>query len=95
MRGEIETTDIFRSAYLLCNGSNLSETRIGNDRQVYFLIAGDTVQDDDFQYRTGQGSVNPLQLRETLNMLRDIVFAKTKNENRNGRRHHGNSASRY
>jgi len=81
----LETTDIFRGAFLLCKGGDLCEIRIKNNgRQIAsFLIKGNGLDKLDKAYRNGQAMVNPLQLRESLNHLRDILFKKLKeNEGR-------------
>lgn len=77
MRSALETTDIFRGAFFLCNGGRLADVRLGgNGRQIVtFLIEGDEIHRLDGEYRTGRALVNPLQLRESLNHLRDILFA--------------------
>ena len=79
-----ETTDIFRGAFFLCNGGDLSDVRVRNhaerDRQsrriATFLITGKDLDELDRAYRTGRALVNPLQLRESLNHLRDVMFEK-------------------
>jgi hypothetical protein len=40
------------------------------------LITGEGLDRLDKQYRVGQALVNPLQLRESLNHLRDVMFEK-------------------
>jgi len=87
VKREIETGDLFRGAYLLCSGGCLEEARMTRRREVLFLISGEDVRELDIRYRTGQALVNPLQLRETLNLLRDIVFEKLRSGER--RTHHG------
>lgn len=85
MRRKIETGDIYRGAYLLCAGGYLEDSRMTRRGEVLFLISGEEIHDEDMRYRTGQALVNPLQLRETLNLLRDIVFENVRGD----RRHHG------
>jgi hypothetical protein len=92
MKQEIETGDLFRSAYLLCSGGSLDEVRLSRRGEVLFSIGGDDIRELDLQYRTGQASVNPLQLRETLNLLRDIVFERVRSERGEGRRRYGTVA---
>jgi hypothetical protein len=47
------------------------------------LIAGAGLDKLDRDYRAGKALVNPLQLRESLNHLRDVLFEKLrKNEGR-------------
>ncbi len=82
---QLEITDIFKSAYLLCSGSDLGGIRIkpGTRRIGVFLIRGNNLDKLDRAYRTGKALVNPLQLRESLNHLRDILFERLReNEGR-------------
>jgi hypothetical protein len=46
-----------------------------------FLITGEGLDRLDKQYRAGQALVNPLQFRESLNHLRDILFNKLRENN--------------
>lgn len=87
MRSALETTDIFRGAFFLCNGARLSEVRLNrdNNRIVSFLIEGDEIDRLDLDYRSGQALVNPLLFRETLNQLRDILFNTLREKNRGKR----------
>ncbi len=77
----IETADLYRGAYLLCSGGRLGETRYARG-QVLFVIEGEKVAEEDRRYRTGQALVNPVQLRETVNLLRDLVFERLRIERR-------------
>ena len=83
----VETTDLFRGAFFLCNGGSLVQVRLGEDNHkiVTFLIEGEGIDQLDVEYRNGQAMVNPLQFRESLNHLRDILFntlreGRTKND---------------
>ncbi len=78
MKSTLEVTDLFKSAFLLCMGGNLSEVRVRNNgrRIATFLITGTNLERFDNDYRTGRALVNPLELRESLNHLRDIMFDK-------------------
>ena len=75
---QLEITDIFKSAYLLCSGADLDGIRFKNNgrRIASFLIKGENLASLDRAYRCGEALVNPLQLRESLNHLRDILFDK-------------------
>jgi hypothetical protein len=44
------------------------------DRAATFLIRGEGLIRLDREYRSGKALVNPLQFRESLNHLRDILF---------------------
>ena len=78
----LETTDIFRGAFFLCRGGELSGIRFRNNgkRIATFLITGEGLNRLDKQYRDGQALVNPLQFRESLNHLRDILFEKLREQ---------------
>ena len=75
---DVETTDIFRGAFLLASGGELAEVRVRNNgrRIATFLIAGKNLDELDRDYRSGRVLVNPLQLRKSLNHLRDVMFEK-------------------
>jgi hypothetical protein len=78
-----EITDIFRGAFFLCNGGDLAGIRINGDRVATFLIRGEGLIRLHREYRSGQALVNPLQFREALNHLRDILFKEIRqNEGR-------------
>ena len=81
----LETTDIFRGAFFLCMGSDLKDIRFRDNgkRIISFLFTGAELNRLDKDYRDGQALVNPVQFRESLNHLRDIVFEKL-HENKNG-----------
>ncbi len=73
----LETSDIFKGASLLCLGAELDGLhRKGKD--VTFHLSGHKLQKEDIKYRTGQMQVNPLQLKESLNLLRDLIFEKNR-----------------
>lgn len=77
----IETHDLFRGAYLLCCGARVGATRLRRG-QVVFVIEGHGVIEHDERYRLGRALVNPVALRETLNLLRDLVFERVRTEKR-------------
>jgi hypothetical protein len=74
----LETTDIFRGAFLLASGGDLAEVRVRTNgkRIASFLITGKGLDRLDRDYRCGRALVNPVQLRESLNHLRDVMFDK-------------------
>jgi len=81
----LETTDIFRGAFLLASGGDLAEVRVRTNgkRIASFLITGRDLDRLDRDYRCGRALVNPVQLREALNHLRDVMFRKLRdNEGR-------------
>jgi hypothetical protein len=87
MKRAVETTDIFRGAFFLCNGGMLREARFngGATKTVTFLIEGEGINELDQDYRSGKALVNPVLLREWLNHLRDILFNKLSEGKTGGR----------
>jgi hypothetical protein len=79
MMNAIETADIFRGAYLLCCGAHVADAIVKRN-QVRFVIEGEGVIEHDEHYRMGRALVNPIALRETLNLLRDLVFERLRME---------------
>ena len=90
MQGTVEVTDLFKGAFLLCSGGRLEQVKIRNNgrRIATFLITGPDLDRLDSDYRTGRALVNPVQLRESLNHLRDVMFDKLRKTE--GRYHHAN-----
>lgn len=78
----LETTDIFRGAFLLASGGDLAEIRVGSNgkRIATFLITGEDLDRLDRDYRCGRALVNPVQLRESLNHLRDVLFRELRKD---------------
>ena len=72
----LETTDIFRGAFFMCMGGDLADIRFRqNGKQIAsFMFTGPDLAGHDKAYRNGDAMVNPLQFREALNHLRDILF---------------------
>jgi hypothetical protein len=78
MQGTVEVTDLFKGAFLLCMGGRLDRVRVRNNGRAIatFLITGKDLDRLDSDYRAGRALVNPVQLRESLNHLRDVMFDK-------------------
>ena len=83
----LETTDIFRGAFFICMGGDLSGIRLRpkatpgqvrfrqNGKQIAsFMFTGHDLHKHDREYISGHAMVNPVQFREALNHLRDILF---------------------
>jgi len=58
----LETTDIFRGAYLLASGGDLAEIRVRQNgkRIATFLITGKDLARLDRDYRSGRALINPV-----------------------------------
>jgi hypothetical protein len=54
-----------------------------------FLISGKDLDRLDSDWRAGRALVNPVQLRESLNHLRDVMFDRLRKSE--GRAHYGDS----
>ncbi len=61
----LETTDLFKGAFLLCSGGDLTEVRFRNNgrRLASFLISGANLDKLDRDYRLGRA---PVQARGRL-----------------------------
>jgi hypothetical protein len=95
LKGTVEVTDLFKGAFLLCMGARLDRVQVRNNgrRIATFLITGSDLDRLDSDYRAGRALVNPVQLRESLNHLRDVMFEKLRRNE--GRMRNGNRASGY
>lgn len=74
MDTSLETTDIFRGAFFMCMGGDLADIKFRNRQIASFMFKGDDLHKHDKAYINGEALVNPLQFREALNRLRDILF---------------------
>ncbi len=83
----LETTDIFRGAYFLCMGGSLADVRFRcTGKQIAsFMFTGTDLDQLDKDYMSGDALVNPIQFRESLNRLRDILFEKLRDNHTKGR----------
>jgi hypothetical protein len=81
MQGTVEVTDLFKGAFLLCMGARLDRVRVRNNGRAIatFLISGSDLDRFERDWRAGRALVNPVQLRESLNHLRDVMFKKLRN----------------
>jgi len=72
----LETTDLFKGAFLLCMGGALKNVRVEfNGRQTAtFLFTGRGLARHDDDYIEGRALVNPVQMKNSLNHLRDVLF---------------------
>ena len=98
MQSTIEETNLFKSAYLLASGGDFKGIRFksGNPRIAAFMFSGHNLDKLEMEYRLGTALVNPLQLRECLNHLRDVLFEKLRqNEGRMKNDRRSNSYHRH
>ncbi len=85
----LETTDIFRGAFFMCMGGDLCDIRFRNNgKQIAsFLFTGPELHRHDKAYINGHALVNPVQFREALNHLRDILFENLRKTRNGGTRY--------
>ena len=69
----LEITDLFKGAYFLTCSGRIKEARLVDGNQVRFIIEGENLYEEEQRYLTGQARVNPLQLKECLNYLRQCL----------------------
>ena len=60
-----ETTDIFKAAFMMCMGGDLSDIRFGrNGKKIArFVFTGKNLPRHDRNYRNGKGLVNLVRLK--------------------------------
>ncbi len=98
MAQSYETTDIFIGAFILCKGGDLCGIRIKDAARgiAAFEISGNDLDRLDQEYRSGKALVNPVQLRDSLNLLRDMLFdlRETRRRDDRKRKNRGNKIIR-
>jgi hypothetical protein len=82
----LETTDIFRGAFFMCMGGDLEDIKFRQSKNqiASFMFTGNNLHKHDKAYLNGHALVNPVQFREALNHLRDILFRQLRDK-RNAR----------
>ena len=79
---QMEITDLFKGAYFLTRSCRIKETKLVGGNQVRFIIEGENLLEEEERYQTGQATVNPLQLKECLNFLRNKLTQTLRTQNR-------------
>ena len=80
----LTTTDLYESGFLLCAGAQLAE--IWNERNkastVIFVFDGDyQLEELQRSYHNGTATVNLAEYRQSLEEIKDRMFAVLRNEN--------------
>jgi hypothetical protein len=73
------TSDLFRSASLLCQGATLERLE-HSPRGILFVLVGQELGHADAEYRTGKARINPLEFKLHLNKLRDQMFGTERSQ---------------
>ncbi len=94
---KLETTDIFKGAFFLSVGGDLStiEFKTNGKQTATFMFTGPDLHKHDKNYRNGHALVNPVQFREALNHLRDVLFEKMRKNNKPEMRYDRSRNHRY
>lgn len=87
---QMEITDLFKGAYFLTRSCRIKETRLVKGNQVRFIIEGENLAEEEERYQTGQATVNPLQLKECLNFLREKLTQTLRTGTKDRRPHEPN-----
>jgi hypothetical protein len=82
LMASLETTDIFRGAFFMCMGGDLKDIRFRQSKNqiASFMFTGNNLHKHDKAYLNGHALVNPVQFREALNHLRDILFRQLRDK---------------
>ena len=75
MKEIIEVTDLFRAATLLCHGAEVVDVKLAG-HTVSFEITGENIYEVANWYSEGKALVEPLQFKDNLNALKDLMFNK-------------------
>src|SRR5512136_1383804 len=77
---QIETRDLWQSAYVLCEGGTLEEVRVrkkeGGQKEVVFVLNGAKVEMLAKEFDSGQAFCNITKLKANLNHLKDVIFRR-------------------
>ena len=91
MRDAIEIQDLYEGAYLICQGFSLDglDLRGTNGRKVVsFIISGEGIKSADAEYRAGRAMANVALLKFTMDQLKDQMFARIREREREESTHH-------
>lgn len=100
----IKTGDLWNSAYLVVNGIEIQNIILSGSNgktSAYFIFTGSRVEQLNQEFISGKAVVNITQLKLTMNHLKDLMFNKLRErekENRNNGNHikrNHNQSKRY
>ncbi len=86
----IKTGDLWNTAYLVVNGIKIQNILLsGNNGKTsaYFIFTGTEAEQLNREFISGKAEANVTQLKLTMNHLKDLMFNKLRErekENRNG-----------
>ncbi len=81
------TEDLFLGAFLIAEGARLADTQL-DGVTVAFVIEGDGAELTELvaAYRRGEAHTNVLRLKSALAHLKDVMFARLRDQRRDERR---------
>ena len=80
MKETMEMTDLFKVASLLCVGAELKGLKIVDRGMALFEVEAYDLHNLEKGYANGKVFVNALELKEKLNLLKDVMFAKLREQ---------------
>lgn len=87
---EVMVRDLYEGAYLMCRGFRIKDlTVIGSNgkKVVTFTFTGDGVREISDEYRVGKATVNVSLLKFTMEKLKDQMFEKIREREREEKNH--------
>ena len=79
MRDQIQVQDLFEGAFLLCRGFEIKNLTVKNQKGrkiAFFYFEGENIKNTQNEYRQGQATCNIAFLKFTLDNLKDQMFKK-------------------
>ncbi len=79
MRVQIQVQDLFEGAFLLCRGFEIKNLTVKNQngrKVAFFCFEGENIKSTQNEYREGQATCNIAFLKFTLDNLKDQMFKK-------------------
>ena len=77
---QLETRDLWQSAYVLSEGGTLEEVRVrkkeGGQKEFVFVLNGAKVEMLAKEFDSGQAFCNITKLKANLNHLKDVIFRR-------------------
>ena len=78
-RDQIQVQDLFEGAFLLCRGFEIKNLTVKNQngrKIAFFYFEGENIKSTQAEYRQGQATCNIAFLKFTLDNLKDQMFKK-------------------
>ncbi len=89
-KSDIHIHDLYEGAFLLCRGLDLKDLTItggGGRKLATFIFSGNAARRASDQYRKGMATANVAMLKFTMEKLKDRMFEKIREKEREERKH--------